>query len=123
MEVPQTKLDLELDSITLGVNRYQFSSVIDLLQYFALYSKSLKYLSHRPPIEHRPNKFPRAWWKYAQMSIREEVREKYYKWSWEYIKKRKQDRTTYVDLYKRKQRGKKVRLELIDRISSYLIDG
>jgi hypothetical protein len=42
LDRPALKLNFELDDVTLGINRYQFTSILDILQYFALYARGLK---------------------------------------------------------------------------------
>jgi hypothetical protein len=42
LDRPLLSLNFELEDVTLGINRYQFTSILDILQYFVLYARGLK---------------------------------------------------------------------------------
>lgn len=108
LDVPQVALDFQLQNVIVGLNRLQFGSILDVVQYFALYAKSLKYAKFRPAYDVTPKKNPRAWWKFAIDSVIFDVKDKRVRYSWAFIKQRKVERVAYMEIFDRKQRGKKL---------------
>ena len=105
--IPKLSAEISIDLAGFAVNKVQYSSAMEFLQYCQGYQKSAKYLRYRPDFEAAPNK-ARAYWKYAIDCVLADVRKNYQGWTWEAISSRKQDRITYVQLYtKRQQEGKK----------------
>lgn len=105
--IPKLSAEVSIDLAGFSVNKVQYTSAMEFLQYCQGYQRSAKYLRYRPDFESAPNK-ARAYWKYAIDCVLSDVRKNYQSWTWESISARKQDRITYVQLYtKRQQEGKK----------------
>eukprot|EP01122_Echinamoeba_exundans_P003714 TRINITY_DN1378_c0_g1_i1.p1 TRINITY_DN1378_c0_g1~~TRINITY_DN1378_c0_g1_i1.p1 ORF type:complete len:3355 (-),score=763.88 TRINITY_DN1378_c0_g1_i1:110-10174(-) len=103
MESPKIQLDLEVEEVGLGLNSGQYRRMLDLVDLFTLYSRNLPYLKFRPPTGTTPSKNPRAWWNYAIEAVRNDVRQKNERWTWEWIHQRKVDRNQYLEVFKKKQ--------------------
>eukprot|EP01122_Echinamoeba_exundans_P011264 TRINITY_DN4424_c0_g1_i1.p1 TRINITY_DN4424_c0_g1~~TRINITY_DN4424_c0_g1_i1.p1 ORF type:complete len:3569 (-),score=802.37 TRINITY_DN4424_c0_g1_i1:9-9890(-) len=107
IDVPKTQLDLELEAVRLGLNRVQFSTILDAIDYMTAYNKNVKYLKFRPKDGITPRENPRAWWRYVINSVRQTIHERNEQWTWSHMMEWKKDRQTYIDLYKERKLGKR----------------
>lgn len=62
----------------------------------------MKYRRYRPDDSEFESNKPRALWKFATTSIREEVHDKNRRWTWDHFRERRDDRHRYVELFKQK---------------------
>lgn len=99
---PRLTLDAELSKIGVALNSSQFQRAQDVLEHFSLYVRSLEYMDIRPPVDVTPAKDPKLWWKFVLTAVRQDVRKKYVTWTWDYMKQRSLDRTTYMELHTKK---------------------
>lgn len=99
---PRLQLDAELQKIGLALTSSQFQRAQDVLEHFSLYVRSLEYMDIRPPVDVRPTKDPKLWWKFVLTAVRRDVRKRYATWSWDYIKQRSRDRETYMTLHEKR---------------------
>jgi vacuolar protein sorting-associated protein 13A/C len=107
IDVPKTQLDLELEAVRLGLNRVQFSTILDAIDYMTAYNKNVKYLKFRPKDGITPRENPRAWWRYVINSVRQTIHERNEQWTWSHMMEWKKDRQSYIDLYKERKLGKR----------------
>jgi vacuolar protein sorting-associated protein 13A/C len=107
LDQPKMKLDVELETVELGLNRVQFSSLLDILDYFSQYNANSRYMKYRPKGGVTPQENPRGWWQYAINSVRATIREKNEQWSWEHMMQWKRHRQRYIELYRDKKSGKR----------------
>ncbi|KAJ3227354.1 hypothetical protein HK099_002420 [Clydaea vesicula] len=95
--------EIEFDELGFELDDDQFNTGLALLNAFELYMRSYKYRKFRPPRTVPPAADPKAWFKYAGNCVLFDVHEKNRKWTWEYLKERRDDRISYVNVYKLSQ--------------------
>ncbi|SCU93408.1 LADA_0G02938g1_1 [Lachancea dasiensis] len=99
-EMPHVDIELLFDEFGFDINNCQYQDILNTLSKLHWYQKTLKYRKSRPTYSVAEN--PRAWVKYAAEAVLQEVHEKNYKWSWDYIKWRRDKRNEYIKLWKLK---------------------
>eukprot|EP00667_Euglena_gracilis_P005607 EG_transcript_5644 len=101
---PEMQLDVLVSDAHLYLSRQQYCSVMGWAQYFGHFETAEKYRRHRPPA-----KWPSAaeWWGFACQCGRLIARERLAarRFDWDQYQVWKANRTAYVQLYQRKQRG------------------
>ncbi|SCV04252.1 LAME_0H16974g1_1 [Lachancea meyersii CBS 8951] len=97
---PHIDIGLIFDKFGFDINNCQYEDILNTLSKLHWYQKTLKFRKKRPDFSVSEN--PKAWFKYAAEAVLQEVHEKNYKWSWEYIKWRRDRKREYLDLWKQK---------------------
>ncbi|KAK9722186.1 Vacuolar protein sorting-associated protein 13 [Basidiobolus ranarum] len=87
------------DEFGVVIDDEQYRDLFLLLDLFECSAKQQKYRKFRPPQYLTPMNNPRVWLKFAGNSVLSEIQEKNRRWTWKYIKERRDDRKTYIPLY------------------------
>ncbi len=115
---PKMVFEMAIDQIWVSLNEAQFRSIQELAESYVVYFRVRRYLQFRPDL--RPRAAPgaaRAWWGYIRNTIVADIKRKRYRWSWEYLKSRKEARVEYVRLW-RLHKFKKTKPEEEKRIEA-----
>ncbi|SCV00936.1 LANO_0F09296g1_1 [Lachancea nothofagi CBS 11611] len=99
-ENPHIDIALLFDEFGFDVNNCQYEDILNTLSKLRWYQKTLKFRKNRPAFSVNEN--PKAWFKYTAEAVLQEVHEKNYKCSWDYIKWRRDRRIEYINLWKMK---------------------
>lgn len=75
-----------------------------LLASFTAYGVSQKYRHLRPEAS-TPMTDPKAWFKFAGNAVLSDIRERRRLWTWQFFKERKEDRESYVKIWKKNRTG------------------
>lgn len=97
---PHIDIALEFDEFGFDIDNCQYEDILNTMSRLHWYQKTLRSRKKRPNYPVHEN--PTAWFKYAATAVLEEVHEKNYRWSWDYIKWRSDRRKEYVSLWKLK---------------------
>eukprot|EP01126_Amoeba_proteus_P052663 TRINITY_DN6380_c0_g1_i4.p1 TRINITY_DN6380_c0_g1~~TRINITY_DN6380_c0_g1_i4.p1 ORF type:complete len:428 (-),score=96.00 TRINITY_DN6380_c0_g1_i4:12-1109(-) len=92
---PQAILEFFIDTVKGGLNRQQYNRLSD---WFKFISHINACLDPRPEFPQEPLER----WEYTIRLVTSKLREKNETWRWMYMKKKAQDRQTYLALYKKK---------------------
>ncbi|GBG24825.1 Vacuolar protein sorting-associated protein 13A [Hondaea fermentalgiana] len=104
-ESPDTVVDLDIATVTLVLERFQYLDAWEMLAAFDAAEKSYPYAQFRPQgVTVRDA--PRIWWQFAIRATLENVQERRRRFSPEYITDRRQDRLLYIELWKRSLAGR-----------------
>lgn len=97
---PHYTLDLFFEQFKVGLTSLQYRDILDTLSRVEWYRKTYKYKKFRPtvPVKEDPGK----WLKYAFECVYDEIHQRNYKSTWEYIAKRRDQRVEYVGLWVKK---------------------
>ena len=100
---PHYDAQLLFQELGFTLDNHQYRDLISLADEYHIFARQHKYRRYRPdPAEFKENK-PKALWKFAITSIREEIHDKHYRWTWEHFRIRRDQRHQYVDLFKKKE--------------------
>ncbi len=127
-QVPKYTFHFEFDEIGLAMEQMQYKQLMNWLDWLSTYfigekvcsplQKLLKlqYRRFRPSVG--PKSDPKAWWRFACMSVLTalasplvdnavlaDLQEKKSKWTWQYMSKRREMFKNYLALYKKKKKG------------------
>ncbi|KAL1410608.1 Vacuolar protein sorting-associated protein 13 [Vanrija albida] len=99
---PQYDVQALFDEIGVVLDRAQYRDALSMIDVFHFYRRTHQYYKYRPPEEEFKENPAKARWKYALNAISAEVHDRNRKWSWDYLKERRDQRIKYVDLYVQK---------------------
>lgn len=99
---PKTSAELLFKEIGFVMDDDQYRDALSMVDLFQFYKRQHQYQPFRPAVQDIESNKPRALWKFACRSLRNEIHQKHVVWSWEYFKQRRDDRLAYVDLFKKR---------------------
>ncbi|KAI9141282.1 hypothetical protein BKA69DRAFT_1124929 [Paraphysoderma sedebokerense] len=102
-ETPKYDGVFDFDEFSIALDDYQYRDFWLMLGVFDSFVKGQQYQKFRPAKGITPKSNPKAWWKFAIKSVMHDIHEHNEKWTWNYIKQRKEDKKRYIQLYKDKK--------------------
>ncbi|KKK20473.1 hypothetical protein ARAM_004467 [Aspergillus rambellii] len=99
---PAINARLLFDEIGFVVDDEQYRDALMLVDLFHCFIRHQEYKKFQPKC--RPKEDPRAWFRYAGEAVLSKIHDRNRRWSWDYIKDRRDDRIAYIDLFKKKKR-------------------
>lgn len=99
---PKFEGQVFFDEIGVVLDRSQYRDALSVIDVFHFYHRTHQYYKFRPPEEEFEKNPARARWRFALNAIRSEVHERQRKWSWDYLKERRDMRKEYVELFIKK---------------------
>ncbi|KAI9788366.1 MAG: hypothetical protein M1816_006969 [Peltula sp. TS41687] len=100
---PKLKAGLSFEEIGVVLDEDQYRDalmMIDLFHYFIRHQEYKKY----QPKGVTPKQDPKAWLKFAGNAVLDKIHDRNRRWSWAYMKERRDDRKRYIELFKKKKR-------------------
>ena len=109
---PVLGLDVSLPSLGVTVSKSQYCNVINLTSFVSNFSLRFENRQHRPKESVTNN--PRAWWRYAISSIRDDVRKRLERVSWKNMMHKHMLHKRYIKQWKLKdaEYAKKMKLKV-----------
>ncbi|KAI9229411.1 MAG: hypothetical protein DHS80DRAFT_13996 [Piptocephalis tieghemiana] len=101
----KTQATLLFEEIAFLLDRSQYQSVLMCVNHYHYSLKQLRVCKNRPPKDHTPKTHPREWWDFAGKTILSRIHDRNRRWSWDYLKERRDDREKYIDLYHKVRQG------------------
>ncbi|KAF1325450.1 Vacuolar protein sorting-associated protein, partial [Globisporangium splendens] len=100
MEEKSTYIDANasIDQIRISITRKQYLSALSMVSFLTVKRRQARYLRIRPQ-RVRVKENPALWWKYAIRAVLIDVRERLAHVDWEELKKEKERRRRYMELY------------------------
>ncbi|XP_057221542.1 intermembrane lipid transfer protein VPS13A isoform X2 [Malurus melanocephalus] len=115
---PKMDLDVNLQGITVELNKPQYFSVMELLESVDMMTRNLPYRKYRPDVPVHNN--AKTWWKYVIYGILEvNVQPKLQMWSWEHISHHRKQVKNYKEMYKTKITSKKPSEEILKLLEEF----
>jgi vacuolar protein sorting-associated protein 13A/C len=101
-DTPRFDVQLLFDEIGIALDNNQYRDAISLVDMYHVYLRQHQYRKFRPSEEQFADNRPRALLQFAGRAILDSVHERHRKWTWTYFKERRDDRNSYVELFKKK---------------------
>lgn len=101
---PRVKARLIFDELGFVLDDHQYRDALMLVDLFHYFIRHREYKNLQPKC--RPKEDPRAWLQFAGNAVLSQIHERNRRWTWDYIKERRDDRIQYIDLFKKKKREK-----------------
>ncbi|EEH08104.1 vacuolar sorting-associated protein [Histoplasma capsulatum G186AR] len=99
---PRIRARLLFDELGFVLDEEQYRDVLMLVDLFHYFIRHQEYKQHQPKV--RPKEDPRAWLQFAANSVLGKIHDRNRRWTWDYIKERRDDRIAYINLFKKKKR-------------------
>ncbi|KAL4999721.1 hypothetical protein BDV10DRAFT_164199 [Aspergillus recurvatus] len=101
-ERPAVNSRLLFDEIGFVLDDEQYRDALMLVDLFHCFIRHQEYRKLQP--KSRPKEDPRAWFRYAGEAVLSKIHDRNRRWTWDYIKERRDDRIAYIGLFKKKKR-------------------
>lgn len=97
---PHLKTELFFEDFSVDLDSHQYRDALWTASKFHWYNKTHKFKRFKPtvPLEGHG----KEWFRYAAKSVLNEIHEKNYSWSWDFLAKRRDNRKAYIKLWKQK---------------------
>lgn len=99
---PAIKARLLFDELGFVLDDDQYRDALMLVDLFHYFIRHQEYRKFQPKC--RPKEDPRAWFRFAGEAVLSKIHNRNKRWSWDYIKSRRDDRIVYIDLFKKRKR-------------------
>ncbi|KAI7902142.1 uncharacterized protein BX663DRAFT_436105 [Cokeromyces recurvatus] len=96
---PKIDAALLFDELSFTVDNEQYRDTILMIDLFHSYLKKQKYKHLHPPPEVKPKSNPLEYFRFAGNAVLSEIHERNQRWTWNRLKKRRDDRKEYVECY------------------------
>ncbi|EEP80464.1 conserved hypothetical protein [Uncinocarpus reesii 1704] len=100
---PRAKAKLIFDELGFVVDDHQYRDALMLVDLFHSFIRHREYKQLQPKCT--PKEDPRAWFQFAGNAVLGKIHERNRRWTWDYIRERRDDRKRYIDLYKKQKRN------------------
>ncbi|CEO60240.1 Putative Function: promotes endosomal cycling of TGN [Penicillium brasilianum] len=99
---PAMKARLLFDELGFVLDDKQYRDALMLVDLFHYFIRHQEYKRFQPKCSVKED--PRAWMKFAGDAVLSKIHDRNRRWTWEYIKERRDDRIAYINLFKKKKR-------------------
>lgn len=110
---PKFKTNLLFEEIGLVLDDDQYRDslmMVDLFHYFIRHQEYKKY----QPKGVTAKEDPRAWFRFAGDAVLSKIKERNRRWTWDYMRQRRDDRLRYIEIFKKKKQSQQLSPEEID---------
>lgn len=97
---PHTRSELFFDEFAVDFDSSQYRDMLWTALRLHWYQKTWKFRKLRPKCS--VDEDPKQWLQYVSRAVLDEIHDKNYKWSWQYFKQRRDQRKSYIALWKKK---------------------
>lgn len=98
-DYPHYNLNLFFDQFRMNLNRLQYSNLLDTTTQMTYIRKVMRFKKNAPHCT--INEDPYQWLHYAFKTVFDEIHERNYKKTWDYMKLRRDQRKAYIPLWKK----------------------
>ncbi|CEP23102.1 Vacuolar protein sorting-associated protein 13 AltName: Full=Suppression of the onset of impotence protein 1; AltName: Full=Vacuolar protein-targeting protein 2 [Cyberlindnera jadinii] len=97
---PHIKAEVFFEEFCVDLDSHQYRDALFSASKFHWYKKTHKFKRFRPnvPVEGHGEE----WFLYAARAVLSEIHERNYRWSWDFLKERRDNRKAYIKLWKKK---------------------
>ncbi|WPH02225.1 vacuolar protein sorting-associated protein 13 [Acrodontium crateriforme] len=106
---PKTKARLLFNELGFVLDEHQYRDALMLVDLFHYFIRHQEYRKLQP--KKTPKEDPRAWLQFASKAVLDRIHERNRKWSWGYFAERRDDRKSYIALFKKKKKEEKLNPE------------
>ena len=103
VEKPKIKARLLFNELGFVLDEDQYRDALMMVDLFHYFIRHQEYKKFQPKCT--PKEDPRAWLKFAGDAVLSKIHDRNRRWTWEYMRERKEDRNRYIDLFKKKKKA------------------
>lgn len=110
---PKIKTNLLFEEIGLVIDDDQYRDGLMMVDLFHYFIRHQEYKRHQPKGV-TPKEDPRAWFKFAGDAVLNKIHERNRRWTWDYIRERRDDRLRYIEIFKKKKQSQQLSPDEVD---------
>lgn len=99
---PKLKARLIFNELGFVLDEDQYRDALMMVDLFHYFIRHQEYKKFQP--KSAPKEDPRAWWKFAGDAVLSKIHDRNRRWTWDFIRERRDDRRKYIDLFKKKKK-------------------
>ena len=103
VEKPRLKARLLFNELGFVLDEDQYRDALMMVDLFHYFIRHQEYKKFQP--KSTPKEDPRAWLRFAGNAVLSKIHDRNRRWTWEYMRERKEDRNRYIDLFKKKKKA------------------
>ncbi|KAL8719673.1 MAG: hypothetical protein Q9225_003348 [Loekoesia sp. 1 TL-2023] len=123
VEKPKIKARLLFNELGFVLDEDQYRDALMMVDLFHYFIRHQEYKKYQP--KSTPKEDPKAWLRFAFTAVHSKIHEHNRKWTWTYMRERRDDRLRYIELFKKKKKEEKLspgetsELDKLERKLSY----
>ena len=123
LEKPKIRARLLFQELGFILDEEQYRDALMMVDLFHYFIRHQEYKKLQP--KSTPKEDPRAWLRFAFTAVHSKIQERNRKWTWDYMRERRDARLRYVEIFKKKKKEEKMtapeteELEKLERASTY----
>ncbi|PHH61768.1 hypothetical protein CDD81_7979 [Ophiocordyceps australis] len=117
IRVPKFKANLLFEEIGLVLDDNQYRDALMMVDLFHYFIRHQEYKALKPKGV-RPSQDPKAWLQFAGNAVLGKIHEKNRQWSWDYFRQRRDDRISYIELFKKKKQQQQLSPDDVERLGN-----
>lgn len=102
VENPKIKARLLFEELGFILDEEQYRDALMLVDLFHYFIRHQEYKKDQP--EKSPKEEPRAWLRFAGNAVLNKIRDRNRRWTWDFLKERRDNRLRYIELFKKKKK-------------------
>ena len=106
VENPKIKARLLFNELGFVLDDDQYRDALMMVDLFHYFLRHQEYKKLQP--SSTPKEDPKAWLKFAFQAVLTKIQDRNRRWTWGYIKERRDDRVRYIELFKKKKKEEKM---------------
>ncbi|KAL8904643.1 MAG: hypothetical protein Q9207_003131 [Kuettlingeria erythrocarpa] len=106
VERPKVKARLLFNELGFVLDDDQYRDALMMVDLFHYFIRHQEYKKLQP--ESAPKEDPKAWLRFAFTAVHTKIQERNRKWTWAYMKERRDDRLRYIEIFKKKKKEEKL---------------
>lgn len=123
LEKPKIRARLLFQELGFILDDEQYRDGLMMVDLFHYFIRHQEYKKFQP--KSTPKEDPKAWLQFAFTAVHSKIQERNRKWTWDYMRERRDKRLRYIELFKKKKKEEKMtapeteELETLERASTY----
>ncbi|MCJ1472238.1 hypothetical protein MMC13_000885 [Lambiella insularis] len=103
VERPKVKARLLFNELGFVLDEDQYRDALMMVDLFHYFLRHQEYKKYEPKVPWRED--PRAWIRFAGQSVLQKIHDRNRRWTWDYMRERRDDRVRYIELFKKKKKA------------------
>lgn len=109
LEKPKIRARLLFQELGFVLDEEQYRDALMMADLFHYFMRHQEYKKWQPTKS--PKEDPKAWLRFAFTAVHSKIQDRNRKWTWNYMKERRDDRVRYTELFKKKKKEEKMTVE------------
>lgn len=106
IEKPKIKARLIFNELGFVLDDEQYRDALMMVDLFHYFLRHQEYKKLQPKATHKED--PKAWLGFAFRAVHTKIQERHRRWTWDYMRERRDDRLRYIELFKKKKKEEKM---------------